>query len=181
MVRSLMVALAVAAAPIAHAAAPVALSLTNGFTFEAYSGDAPVGAGGVATNFKLFYIDEKLIDGFKSWYVFFDPARVQAVSATLQFALPIAAVYTTRGELLASAAFTSDTVSYAYRPATGLESDVDIVAWSPGGRSLELSWLASGPGDHIRVLTAVPEPASYAMLVAGLGVVGWLARRRSTA
>lgn len=31
----------------------------------------------------------------------------------------------------------------------------------------------------ITPLTAVPEPASYAMLLGGLGLVGWLARRRA--
>lgn len=37
---------------------------------------------------------------------------------------------------------------------------------------------ASYSGD-INVVAAVPEPATYGMLLAGLGVVGFLARRRS--
>ncbi|MEO8125343.1 MAG: PEP-CTERM sorting domain-containing protein [Burkholderiales bacterium] len=29
-------------------------------------------------------------------------------------------------------------------------------------------------------MTAVPEPQTYALMTAGLGVIGWFARRRRT-
>jgi hypothetical protein len=48
-----------------------------------------------------------------------------------------------------------------------------------GTTKLSMSWAASNPGDHIRVLTAaVPEPSSYAMMLAGLSAFGALTYRR---
>ena len=36
----------------------------------------------------------------------------------------------------------------------------------------------SDGNDRTLMLTAVPEPESYAMLLAGLGLMGFIARRR---
>ena len=67
---------------------------------------------------------------------------------------------------------------------------------SPGGNSLALSWGASSSGNYYLAVggvsngsqggiyngaisvTAVPEPETYAMMLAGLGALGFLARRR---
>jgi len=48
------------------------------------------------------------------------------------------------------------------------------------GNTLRIErWTASDPGDNIRVITAgIPEPASWAMPIAGFGMVGFAARRR---
>lgn len=35
--------------------------------------------------------------------------------------------------------------------------------------------------DNVRLVAAVPEPETYGMMLAGLAVVGWAARRRKTA
>jgi hypothetical protein len=67
----------------------------------------------------------------------------------------------------------------------------------PGGESIGMTWGASTGGDMYLVVsgvtngsigglytgaisvTAVPEPESYAMLLAGLGVMGAIAVRRN--
>ena len=41
------------------------------------------------------------------------------------------------------------------------------------------AWVGSDNTLHIAAVTAVPEPESYAMLLAGLGMIGFMARRRS--
>ena len=67
---------------------------------------------------------------------------------------------------------------------------------TPGGNSLALTWSASSAGSYYVAVgglsngtaggiyngaisvTAVPEPETYAMMLAGLGALGFLARRR---
>lgn len=43
------------------------------------------------------------------------------------------------------------------------------------------AWVGSDNTLHIAAVTAVPEPESYAMLLAGLGMIGFMARRRKSA
>lgn len=35
--------------------------------------------------------------------------------------------------------------------------------------------------DNVSVMTAVPEPESYAMMLLGLGLLGFMARRKTAA
>ncbi|OSZ72427.1 hypothetical protein CAP39_03550 [Sphingomonas sp. IBVSS1] len=51
-----------------------------------------------------------------------------------------------------------------------------------GNKTLTFSMAsARNVGDYIRVITAVPEPRSWAMMLAGFGMVGFGLRRRRTA
>ena len=69
-------------------------------------------------------------------------------------------------------------------------------SFTPGGSSLALAWTASPAGSYYLAVgglsngtqggiyngaisvTVVPEPETYAMMLAGLGALGFLARRR---
>jgi sugar lactone lactonase YvrE len=37
---------------------------------------------------------------------------------------------------------------------------------------------SSGQGEVVRITAAIPEPSTYALMLAGLGTIGWLKRRR---
>ncbi|MED5620147.1 PEP-CTERM sorting domain-containing protein [Ideonella sp. BN130291] len=174
---------------VAQAAAPSATSLTPGFSFQAYTGAAPVGEGSVDTRDTLFFIDEQAAAGLKSWYIFFDPKGPQIVDAVLTFDRPIVDVFTTRAQLDGSNAtygidVDGDSVmnDYGTHRFIGLEpSQVpfgDSITWTAGSNTVHLRFDALDPGDHVRVLVAVPEPSSHALLAAGLGLLAYLAARR---
>jgi len=163
----------------AWAAAPTALSETAGYSFEQYSGSATIGIGAVNTN-TLYFIDEGVVGGFHSWYIFFDAATPSNLEAILQFDQPVLAVYDTRSSIDATTAiYGLAGVRYGSRGFTGLEGS-DSLTWADN--VLLLDWHVADPGDHIRVLTAVavavPEPATLPLLAGGLVMVAFLARRR---
>lgn len=188
----LLVSLAVSGT--AAAADPTASNIfINGnpasLSFLEYSGSAPVGAGQVNSN-NLYYIDERIgIDPIshetvKSWYVFFDPLCQGLIQADITFDNAIKGVRTTRSALKETNSIfgidvDNDTFlnDYRSRPLTGTER-TDETGWSYNGNVLQIDWKASNPGDHIRVTTSIPEPQTYALLLAGLGLVGAATRRR---
>lgn len=163
----------------ASVAAPVALNITPGFSLSAYTGSAPLYAGLVDIDNTLFYLREHTGAGVQAWTVFFDPLRTQRVAATLDFGAPILNVFSTSAGLSSSAlsygvdinhdGFHND---YVLRNATGLERN-DSLSWAAGSSRLSLNWVASDPGDHIRVLVQdVPEPTTVALVLLALGGLG---------
>ncbi len=177
--------LASLAASVSAAAPPTVVDIDPGYSFVEYSDSVAVGRGDVNIASTLFYIDEGAADGWKSWYLFFDPGVVQDLGATLHFDQPIHAVLTTRAELGATNVdYGADSITYATSRFMGLESCpiervfCDAVSWVAGGHDLTLDWTALDPGDHIRVLVAVPEPSNYALFAAGLLGLGIALRRR---
>jgi hypothetical protein len=140
---------------------------------------ATVGVGDVNETDAVFFVKEKLVAGFQSWYIFFDPRGTQSVAGTITFAENITALITSTANLQTSQlTYGLDAgITYGYEGATGLEGADDA---SFVGNTLSIDFTASNPGDHIRVFTAaptsVPEPSTLALL--SLGVAGVMAAQR---
>jgi hypothetical protein len=184
---SLVAALATSAlfaTTAAHAANPTAV-LDKGFV--EYTGVGPVGNNGLqdSANFYWFFEGTGTWEGqaVNSWFLIWDAASAATVSGSVSFDAPILFRHDTRAELIATAAFNKPGVTYDYsNPQVGLEGE-DRPGTSVVGNVLNLVWTSTNPGDHVRVMTAVPEPGTYALMALGLlGVAGMArARRRSTA
>ena len=115
---------------------------------------------------------------FNSHFVFFDPGPSRSAIGTVTFNAPILAVLALTAKMNASdASFGVPGVTYDTPAARGLEAATD--SFSVSGNTLSLRWTASDPGDYIRVLTAsaVPEPASWALMLAGFSLLGAALRR----
>jgi hypothetical protein len=112
--------------------------------------------------------------------IVFDPANSASTDMTVTFSGRILGVQILTASLVATdALFGSPGTTYNSPSARGLETN-ELGTVSFAGNVLTVSrWTASTPGDNIRVLTAaVPEPATWAMMIAGFGLVGAAARRR---
>lgn len=112
-----------------------------------------------------------------SHVVVFDPVQSRTMLGNVSFNRNVIGIITSRNRLIASNFLGLPFVTYNTPSAVGLEPGTDT-AWFVGN-TVFVDFQASNPGDEIRVLTAVPEPASWAMLVAGFGLVGSALRRRS--
>lgn len=105
-----------------------------------------------------------------SHYVWFDPRGNSTVVGSVSFAHRILSVLTTRNQLSSTDYLGNPNAIYLNPSARGLENN-DAVSFS--GNTLNVSFLrASSPGDYVRVLTAVPEPSTWMMLILGFGFVG---------
>lgn len=163
----------------AAAAAPTA-SLNRGWV--EYTGTGPIGNNNVNDDAKAYWMFESTGtwngQAVNSWFVFWDPSASLGVRGTIRFDNTILFVHDEKSELKDTMSFGKPGVKYDYsRSAVGLE-DADRNHTSFVGDTLSIRWNASNPGDHIRVMTAVPEPSTYALFGAGLLALGYMARRR---
>ena len=178
---ALAVIAATVAASNAIAANPTA-ALDKGWV--EYTGTGPVGNNNINDNKNAYWMFESsgtwAGQAVNSWFVFWDPKDSLKIAGNISFDQNILFVHDDKAELIATAAFGKAGVTYDYsRNLVGLEAG-DKTGTSITGNTLSIQWTASNPGDHIRVMTAVPEPGTYAMFAAGLAALGFVARRRRT-
>lgn len=94
------------------------------------------------------------------------------------FASPPSSI-TTDGFAAVSGSGASSTVAWAsFSPALTSEFYIGNPLLVPGASDWTLSLAGRQVGDAFSVTVAVPEPETYAMAFAGLGVLGLMARRR---
>lgn len=116
----------------------------------------------------------------QSWLLVWAPVSAASVAGQVDFGHNIVAVLDSRAELQASSALGRPDLVYDFsHPAVGLEAR-DLRHTTFADSVLSLDWVAVNPGDHVRVLTAVPEPATWLMFAAGLIGIGWLRGHRQT-
>jgi hypothetical protein len=117
-----------------------------------------------------------------SHYFFFDPRGTAAVKGTISFNRNIIAIIRTTSALTASDPVLGIAgVGYQSVPGRGLEEG-NSVTFAINGNTLSYDTRSANPGDSFRVLTgAVPEPATWAMMILGFGLVGASLRRRGIA
>lgn len=113
-----------------------------------------------------------------SHFLFFDPRFVGVAGGSIRFSHRILGVLrTSSAQTATDALFGASGVTYVPQSARGLEL-FDVAFWTSGNnQTLNYAWTASNPGDHLRVLTAVPEPATWAMMILGFGLIGGAMRR----
>jgi hypothetical protein len=113
----------------------------------------------------------------RSHFVNFDPLQGRRAVGTVSFSTPVLGLIWSRSGLIASNPILgAPGVTYNTPGNVGFEPG-DLASFTGSTVSFDLS--ASNPGDSFRVVTAaVPEPATWAMLIAGFGLVGVMARRR---
>ena len=176
--KTFLIGAALLGASLAHAT-PVVSTLNTGYSLVEYTGTAAVNSGRLDARNTLFYVREKQIGNVQSWYLFFDPAGVQSIQATVDFGAPILQVIGGNAQLASGASLWGADIDhdglfddYDNVIAMGLER-ADTVSWALGGSTLGLNWNASDPGDHARILVqVVPEPASAALALLALGAAG---------
>jgi hypothetical protein len=184
-------AISLLASAAAQAAAPAPSAALNR-SFAEYIGAGPIGQNGLQDGSTVYWLREGsgtwMGQAVDSWFLMWDPVQGAKAHGSISFSRPVLAVFDDRAELLASAGFQAAGVTYMNPAAVGLErpancgnspiNRADCWWLGNGDQTLSINWNASSPGDSMRVLTsAVPEPESYALMLAGLAALGFLARR----
>jgi hypothetical protein len=102
------------------------------------------------------------------------------VNGVATFAGKVIGVIVTRAGLIATnatSAFGRVGTTYNTPGNVGLELGANEgVTFS--GNTVNFRMVGSNPGDNFRVLTAVPEPSTWMMLLFGFGLAGYALRRR---
>jgi hypothetical protein len=114
-----------------------------------------------------------------SHFFVFTPTENQGVSGTITFNQNIIGIQRGHGAMIhsASAQLRRGATTYALTAGQGLEA-VDTLTFV-NDKTLSFSLAATATNkDMFSVITAVPEPATWAMLLVGFGLVGFARRRQ---
>jgi len=123
--------------------------------------------------------------GLTSWSQAFS---LPAGSYTLQFAMAAELFNSTQALNVALSGGASASQSFSATGTVGVNYWADwqskSLAFGANGAPVILTFSTNNLGfdvglDNVHVLSAIPEPESYAMIMAGLGLMGFIARRRA--
>lgn len=109
----------------------------------------------------------------------FDPRRGRTAIGTVVFNGPVLGIIWTRSKLMASNFLGASGTTYLTPGNVGFETRQDSASFS--GNTVSFRLTASSPGDTFRVITAVPEPSTWAMMLIGFGMISTALRRRHQA
>lgn len=110
----------------------------------------------------------------------FDPAKGRSVRGTIVFNGPVLGLIWTRARLMATNGLLgAPGTPYRTPGNVGFETKTDSATFS--GNTVSFNLTASSPGDTFRVLTAVPGPDTWAMMLIGFGMISMALHRRHEA
>lgn len=118
----------------------------------------------------------------ESHLVVFDPSNWSTVTGTLTFDGYIVGVVSRTNPAWVYTSTVDSTTPFLGSPSLtygSLEGLEGADSWSFSGKTITFSLASGGTSDAFRVLTVIPEPMTWAMLIVGFGLVGAASRRRS--
>jgi hypothetical protein len=190
--------LAFAAALLCASAAQAAPLFSDNFNTDPYSLNTPSFAGGWSVTSGTVDVigvgtPYDLVAGANGHYVDLDGSSWQAGQMSNSVMLTMGQTYTLTYELAGNhRGYGADSVTVNF----GSSSQIISRNSGDGFTTYMLNYTATSTGlasfsfhnaggdnvgallDNVKVTAAVPEPETYAMLVAGLGLLGFMARRR---
>lgn len=104
-----------------------------------------------------------------------------ATTGTITFAAPVTSYTFLWGSPDGFNSVTDGTVSYtgsSFSSGTGKNAETTLFTFADATGFSSLTFSTTGTAFEIAAVPSVPEPETYALLLAGLGAVGFVSRRR---